>query len=312
MKQMKYMNRALCLIVCAAVLVMTGCSSADLPATDETLLRFLPEDTSGIVFVDLSGLRENPFAQDFIDEHVGVQVPEALDDFTASTGFDPNSSLRQIMAASAGDSESLMVVSAVYDRARVSEYLTEEGMTFGSHEGVGLFRPDPAREALVAFVDDVILVGSESQVRGAIDRSSGTLRSALNNPRLLEDIRTIGEGYQVWATGRIDPNLIPEELTGMGPVELIRSIERGTYQMRVDEMVTARAIGEFTDPGQASTVASLLEGLKGIAMLQGASGDFSELLSAILISNEESVLEIELQIETALLERLAESGALTR
>jgi hypothetical protein len=216
------------------------------------------------------------------------------------------------MGGSFGEGRALIVASAAYDRERVVSYLTGEGMIEGEEGLTPLFRPDRAREGVVAFIDEVALVGSEPEVRGAIGRAQGGLASALENDRLLEDIRSIEDGYQVWATGRVDPGLLPSDLGAGGPMDLLRSLERGTYQMRIDQTISARAIGEFTSPGQARTAASLLEGLRGMAMIQSLPGDLAQLLSGILIASSDRRVEIQLDIDTAVLERLAASGALSR
>lgn len=305
------MHRTFRTLVLTAIMSLTACSSSDLPQANNSLLRFLSEEPAGVVFVDFGELRQNPFVQGFMEEYVGIQLPERLEDFTASTGFDPKSSLKQLMGTSVPDgNETLMAVSATFDRARVTQYMTDAGLAFGEDDDVPLFRPDPQRDTIVAFLDGVVLVGGESQVRDALERSRGNLPSALDNAQLLADINAISDGYQVWATGRLDSGGMADQLSG--PLQLIRSIDHGTYQMRIDELVTARAVGHFSDPAEAETVAGLLQGLRGVAMLQGVSNGFGELLSGILISKEESSVEVRLQVETAVLERLAKSGALSR
>ena len=306
------MKSAMRTLAFVAAGLLAGCSgSPDAADSAESLLRFLPEDTSGVAFADVAGLRENPFAGNLLEERAGAESPERYREFVEATGFDLTNDLRQVMVGSAGEGRGLIVVGAVYDRDRVSGYLTGEGMAYGDHEGTTLFRVNPDEERILAFVDDVALLGPESEVRNAIDRAGKSLPSALDNGQLLEDIAAIADGYQLWATGRVDSVLISDAIEAPGPADLLRSIETGTWQMRVDDMVTARAVAEFTSSDQAMTAASLLEGLRGIAMLQGRAGEYGELLSGIRIANNESRVEVHLQVDTAVLERLAESGALS-
>jgi hypothetical protein len=294
-------------------MVLLACSdSSDSAADYEGLLRYFPPDTSGVVFVDLGALRDNAFIGGMIGDSADVRDSSVLDAFESGTGFDFDRDVRQVMGGSFGEGRALIVASAAYDRERVVSYLTGEGMIEGEEGLTPLFRPDRAREGVVAFIDEVALVGSEPEVRGAIGRAQGGLASALDNDRLLEDIRSIEDGYQVWATGRVDPGLLPSDLGAGGPMDLLRSLERGTYQMRIDQTISARAIGEFTSPGQARTAASLLEGLRGMAMIQSLPGDLAQLLSGILIASSDRRVEIQLDIDTAVLERLAASGALSR
>jgi len=320
------MKSRLHIVALALVTLLAACSgSTDTTDGQESMLRYFPEETSGVVFVDLGALRDHTFVGKFIEDRAGVQSPDELDRLEAATGFDFENDVRQIMAGSMGGGRGLVVVNADFDLPRVVAYLRGEGMAYGEHNGTELFRPEAASgdtgenpgtsEApmggVVAFLDDVVLIGSEPEVRGAIDRSEGNGTTALDNARLVADILEIEDGYQVWATGRIDTRLLPQGVAG-GPMELLGALERGTYQMRIDDAITARAVGQFTSEEQARTVTSLLEGLRGMALLQEMTTEFRDVLSGILIANEGSRVELQLQVDTALLDELAESGQLSR
>jgi hypothetical protein len=314
---------ALASIILAAGMLAAGCAgSMDTLSPARSLLRLLPEDTSGVVFVNFSDLSSHAFVGDFVKENAGVQTPDELEEFSAATGFVFERDVRQLMAGSAPGVRSLVVVDAVYDLDRVVDYLTSEGMASDEYQGAPIFRPNvpnapnvssaAQEEARIALLGDLAVFGRDQEVRNAIDRFEGMLPSALDNPQLLADIEEVEDGYQVWATGRIEPGLIPDRVGTGGPMELISALQRGTYQMRFDDAITARAIGEFATAEQALTAASLLEGLRGMAMIQGAATEFTELLSGILIQSNDRQLEVQLQVDTAVLESLAESGALAR
>jgi hypothetical protein len=304
-------------LLVVSMILLTACSGEpDVPATDEgMLLRYFPPETNGVVFIDFAGLREHPFMGAFVEEHAGAQAGDEVDEFQTATGFDFGNDVRQVMAGSAGDGRVLIVVSADYDPDRVADYFVGEGLQVGEHGGTALFRPGesgPDDEAVLALLGAVVLVGVEAEVRDAIDRAGGSGSSALENAELLRDIAEVGEGYQIWATGRVDTTLIPGDPGEGGPANLLRGLERGSYPMRVDDTITARAIAEFASAEQAGTAASLLEGLRGMAMLQGVEGEFAQLLNGIMIASNDDRIEVQIQIDTALLEQLAESGALSR
>lgn len=313
-RSIKSMKSCVSSVVFASMMLMAACAgSVETTSPAEPLLRFFPEDTDGVVFINFGDLRDQAFIGSFVEQNAGVDTPEELNKFEAATGFDFERDVRQLIAGSAGEGRALIVVDAVYDLDRVVDYLTSEGMGWGDYQGIPLFRPDAEEETRVAFLGDVALIGREPEVRSAIDRFEGSSPSALDNPQLLADVEEVADGgYQIWATGRIDPGLIPDQVAGGGAMELLSALEHGTYQMRFDDAITARAIAEFSSPDQARTAASLLEGLRGMAMIQGAATDFADLLSGILIENNESRVELQLQVDTAVLERLAESGALSR
>ena len=62
---------------------------------------------------------------------------------------------------------------------------------------------------------------------------------------LLEGIESIEEGSQVWAVVTFEDFLLPDGIVPPMAVDLIASLERGTYQMRLDSALTGRAVGQF-------------------------------------------------------------------
>ena len=112
---------------------------------------------------------------------------------------------------------------------------------------------------------------------------------------LLEAIRTIESGNQVWAVGSFSQEDLPTGgVRESGPVaEILKSLQHGTYQMRVDRDVHARATGNFADADSAKNLADMARGLIALAKLQVAKQqpDLVHLLDGIQVtSNGSSVV----------------------
>ena len=76
-----------------------------------------------------------------------------------------------------------------------------------------------------------------------------------------------------------------------GPVaEILKSLQHGTYQMRVDRDVHARATGNFADADSAKNLADMARGLIALAKVQAAKQqpDLVHVLDGIQISSSGS------------------------
>ncbi len=91
--------------------------------------------------------------------------------------------------------------------------------------------------------------------------------------------------------------------------DLIASLERITYQMRIDAALTARAVGEFTTPDTARRTGDLLRGVVALGKMQVfESDDLLQLLDGLQIDDIESSIEINFSADGELLSRVRESG----
>src|SRR5438094_920170 len=101
---------------------------------------------------------------------------------------------------------------------------------------------------------------------------------------LTEALRTIEAGSQVWAVGDFSIPDLPD-LRGPAPaLELLKSLRSGTYQMRVDQDLHARATGNFADAEAAKNLGDMGRGLIAVAKLQVASQpDMLHLLDGIQV-----------------------------
>src|SRR5438128_7239182 len=120
----------------------------------------------------------------------------------------------------------------------------------------------------VTFLDNVIVVGNGDSVKKALDQMSLPGSQPLRTD-LMDAIHTIEAGSQVWAVGDFSIPDLPAGLRGPGPaIELMKSLRGGTYQMRIDQDVHARATGNFADAESAKNLTDLARGLIAVAKLQ--------------------------------------------
>ena len=139
----------------------------------------------------------------------------------------------------------------------------------------------------MAFIDNLIVAGSVSAVKQAIDRMvTSPPPSVVQNTELMNEIRTIEAGNQVWAVGKLDlpplGNLGPAEKLG----QLAGSLKAGTYQMRIDQDVHVRATGSFGSAEMAKATGDTLRGLLAVVKLQVSQEEkLIHLLDGVSVEN---------------------------
>ncbi len=295
----------------ATIVVVAGTQS---PATealspDDALLRVFPADSGGVMFVDVAELRNNPLVREYFLDGSDFEFPAVVREFARRTGLDPETDVDQVMLGRTGENEFLGVARADYDPLEIEQYFRDSNIGFESYAGRSIYRPSPGSDWSVAFIDDFVLMGEDGSVRGAIDRMAATTGTAIDDPDLTEAIRSIEEGSQVWGVGMLTDMLLPEELAPPMAVDLIASLERVTYQMRLDAGLRVRAVGEFTSPDTARRTGDLLRGLVALGKMQVFEREeLIELLDGLQIESVESSIEIRFSADGELLRRVAESG----
>ena len=138
----------------------------------------------------------------------------------------------------------------------------------------------------------MILLGTDTAVKKAIDQI--TYPGALQlRSDLLDSIRTIEAGNQVWAVGNFSAQDLPVGAVRETPVmQILKTLRHSTYQMRIDKDVHARATGDFADAESARNLSDMARGFIAVAKLQIAKQqpDFLQLLDGIDVrSNGSSV-----------------------
>ena len=128
---------------------------------------------------------------------------------------------------------------------------------------------------------------------------------------LLDAIRTIEAGNQVWAVGNLSEEDLPAaKLREATPAaQILKSLRHGTYQMRVDRDLHARATGNFSDADTAGNLADMARGFIAVAKLQVArqQPDLLHLLDGIQVSSNGAAVMVRIEEPGDLLIKLQET-----
>jgi hypothetical protein len=243
---------------------------------DQAILKFFPPETHGVAFIDIAGLRSSPLGADLMKGHLN-RLPRGPREFEEATGFSVQRDLDRVTAARIGEHDVLAVAEGQFDRVKFEQFVNEKGAQAETYRGRGIYRHE---HIAIVFVDNVLLVGSYGAVRQSIDQISLPGATSLRSD-LLDSIKTIEAGNQVWAVGDFYPNQLPPQIDSTPLAKLLTEFRSGTYQMRVDENVRARASGDFASADAARSAADLARSTIALARLQASKMPEQTLLEAL-------------------------------
>jgi hypothetical protein len=298
------------IIAIALGLAATAAIPAMQAPADEPSLKFLPPDTGGLAVIDVAALRSVPLLQPALKNK--TQLNPEVQDFLTATGIDPATDVDKVTVARLGEKDGLIIIQGRFDKFKVEQYLAGKGQTTETYLGQTLYRD---RDGATVFLNNVLVIGQVDAVKKVIDQAqlpgSQPLRSDL-----LAAVRSIGAGSQIWAAG--DFSLNPFSGSNIpGPasqaLDLFKSLQTGTLEVRIDSDFHARLTGNFADANSARSIEDLGRGMLGLVRLQMAQKqpDLAQLLDGIQINSNGSTLTLRVDAPSDLLKKLQDSRTAT-
>jgi hypothetical protein len=275
---------------------------------DDATFKFLPPETQGIVFIDVAALRNAPFVRDVLKDQK-VTPPSGWDEFVKATGTNPEQDIDKVTIGKLNAPDALVILQGRLDKFKIEQYLKDKGKHPQAYLGHSLYLDG---EGAFVLLDNVVLLGKLSAVKKAIDQIQLPGSSPLRRD-LMAAIQTIEAGNQVWGVGDFSVNdLGTLGVRGPAPaVEMLKSLKSGTYEMRVDSGIHARAIGNFADSESAKNIGDLARGAIAVAKMQVAKQqpDMVQLLDGIQVSNSGPTLTVRIEEAGELLMKLKDIRA---
>jgi hypothetical protein len=280
---------------------------------DQAILRLFPSETHGIAFFDVAALRNAPLVQEALTQRtVPPRLASRLGELEAATGFKPERDVDRVTVGRLGAGEMLAIVEARYDKFKFEQFLNDKGLQSEAYMGRSVYVHD---KSAVSFIDNLIIAGNNSGVKKAIEQLS-LPGGVLLGSDLMNAIQAIESGNQVWGVGQFSIDRLPSRLAGRagtaGPaLELLKTLQGGTYQMRVDQDVHARATGSFSSADSAKTIGDMARGFIALAKFRVASqADLLHALDGVQIQNSGSSVVVSIEEPGDLLKKLRDSRKL--
>ena len=272
---------------------------------DEGIFKFLPPETQGIVVIDVAGLRNASLVRDVLKDQK-LTVPREWDEFAKATGTNPELDIDKVTIGKLNSQDALVIVQGRIDKFKIEQFLKDKGKQPQAYLGRNLYLDG---DGAFVLLDNVAVLGKINAVKKAVDQMQLPGASPLRGD-LMAAIQTIEAGNQVWGVGDFSVNdLGTLGVRGPAPaVELLKPLKSGTYQMRVDTGIHARAIGNFTDADSAKNIVDLARGALAVAKMQIAKQqpDMLQLLDGIQVNNSGATLTVRIEEAGDLLMKLKE------
>jgi hypothetical protein len=289
---------------------MVWAATATTPAVtvtiDPTSLKFLPPETQGLAVIDVAGLVGTPLVQDALKNRPLTQSgPADLQEFMAETGIDPTKDINTVTVAKLGINDAFFVVQGRIDKFKVQQFLVDKGRHPDAYLGQTIYYD---KDSAIVVLDNILLLGQVDAVKKALDQMQIPGSSPVRSD-LMAAIQTIDAGNQIWGVGDVSINDLPAAgLRGPAPVvDMLKTLQHGTYQMRVDTGVHIRATGSFADADSAKNISDLAIGALAIAKLQVAKGqpDMVQALNGIQVNNSGTTVTLKIDEPGDLLKKVS-------
>jgi hypothetical protein len=270
--------------------VVFAVATATIPAQtivpDQTVLKLFPAETQGVAFVDLAALRNTPLGVEIMAQGAPLtpQVPK-LQDFIDATGFNFREDVDRVTVARLDARRAIFVIQARFDQFKVERYLADHVTRLDTYMGRTIYE-DRDHDFGVAFIDGLVIAGYTDAVKKAVEQVSLPASSIALRSDLMAAIRNFEAGSQVWAAGEfhfeeLPVAQLPPQAAGAGPIfDLLKTLQGGTYQMRVDTNIHAKAVANFTSAENAKTLSDLSRGVIALVKTQVAAQNL-DLLHAL-------------------------------
>jgi hypothetical protein len=260
---------------------------------DQAVLKLFPAETQGVAFVDLAALRNSPLGADVIAQGLPFTPREPkLQDFLAATGFNFQQDIDRVTVGKIDRRHMMFVIQARYDRFKVERYLADHVTRLDTYMGRTIYE-DRDLDFGVTFVEDLVIAGYTDAVKKAVEQASLPASSIALRSDLMAAIRNFEVGSQVWGAGEfhfdeLPVAQLPPQAVGAGPIlEILKTLQGGTYQMRVDTGIHAKATANFLSAENAKTLSDLSRGMIALVKTQVANQnpDLLHVLDGMQVSN---------------------------
>lgn len=294
-----------------------GASAGTVPP-DVGSLALMPPQVTALFGADIDGLRASTLYGAWHQRAEQKLRDREYTDFVARTGFDPERDLAGVTAAvwQIGDQPAfLAVVTARYNRFSLSTFLREMGSPSDNYRGFELFNSPGARHnpAALALMDDhIILAGTATAVKQALDLKLQPGPNALGNTALIERVRKIGAENQVWAVSSAPGAFLPAHVPPGGQANALRvlqGMESSTFGLNATSGLRLLMEGTCASEDDARTLADAAQGLLAMARLAAPTDrpQALELLNAFQIEQQQRQVRVTAEISQPLLDQFAEN-----
>ncbi len=260
---------------------LLAASAGVLPAADPQLLKLVMPDVKVISDVNVAQAKITPFGQFVLSQLSSTEVQQ----LKTLTGFDPAQDLTELLCASNGTQNTgLALATGIFDPTMIAKAAAQDGAVSNTYNGVAILE-DPGKTHGVAFLNNSLMVaGDIADVQAAIDRQKNP--AAL--PKSVTDqISQLSNQQDAWIYSLVPPASLPHapsnpagNLGGVTiPSNALSQVQSGWAGVKFGSNIVVTAQAQTADATTATNLASMLQLLQNLALMQGAQNQNLENLA---------------------------------
>jgi len=314
-------------LVCALLLVMPACKKkAAGQLGSEGTLALVPEGAVMLLafdfqqFADLA-LFDKMLKDDWQKNSGPGQVFANYQDFVQKTGIDLKKDVYSVVAGVYGElsgdnSQMLGMVNLKYDKDKLLGLLRQNNVIVAedNYRGLGLYTlkgDDDKKIVRLVFLNaNSIAMGTEAQVKQAVDLAQGSGKSVLKNAAMMKYVDKLKKDSMFWlAIGNIPDKIKNAPAGGMMPVDLSKAEAFIGYLDYKGKTFS----GEFqlisnNEQGNKQIV-EMLNGLKALgAMGSAKEPELGQLLNGIQLSSSAEAIKLAFSLSEELMNKLSDKA----
>jgi hypothetical protein len=314
-------------LVFALLLVMPACKKKT-PGrlSSEGTLALVPEGAVMLLafdfqqFADLA-LFDKMLKDDWQKGSGPGQVFANYQDFVQKTGIDLKKDVYSVVAGIYGElggenPQMLGMVNLKYDKEKLLGLLKQNNVivTEAIYRGLGLYTlksEDPKKDVRLTFLNaNNIVIGTEAQIKQAVDLAQGSGKSVLKNAAMMKYVDMLKKDSMFWlAIGNIPDKIKNAPAGGMMPVDLSKAEAFIGYLNYKSKTFS----GEFqlishNEQGNKQVV-EMLNGLKALgAMGSAKEPELGQLLNGIQLSSAPDSIKLAFSLSEELMNKLSDKA----
>lgn len=314
-------------LVCALLLVMPACKKKT-PGrlSREGTLALVPEGAVMLLafdfqqFADLA-LFDKMLKDDWQKGSGPGQVFANYQDFVQKTGIDLKKDVYTVVAGVYGElggenQQVLGTVNLKYDKEKLLGLLRQNNVIVAedNYRGLGLYTlkgEDSKKNIRLAFLNaNNIVIGTEAQMKQAVDLAQGSGKSVLKNAAMMKYVDMLKKDSMFWlAIGNIPDKFKNAPAGGMMPVDLSKAEAFIGYL----DYKSKTFSGEFqlishNEQGNKQIV-DMLNGLKALgAMGSAKEPELGQLLNGIQLSSASDNIKLTFSLSEELMNKLSDKA----
>jgi hypothetical protein len=281
--------------------------AAGLQAADPTLLNLAMPDATVMAGINVQKAKTTPFGQ-FLLTQMPAGAP--LNEFIASTGFDPRQDLTEVlMASSMAQKSGLMMARGTFSPAQIAAAVAKDGKhTTQTYNGVELITGTGTEDhGAVAFLSSsVALAGDVASVKAAIDRRNSN--NAID-PGLAAKVASFA-ATDAWSVS-IAPMAFGHDANNpmAGALKTVQQAS-GSVTFSSPVQISAEAVAQSDQ--DATSLSDVLKFV--VMMMQGNQQAplVPEILNSLNVTTDHSTVRVSLSIPEDQLEQMIKSAQQAR